>query len=56
MKTPIGFLTVGSFIQKGGTLMQVFAIDGNETAAVDRTGVTVVFDTKVMDLQDVRSV
>lgn len=54
MKTPIGFLTVGSFIKKGGNLLQVFAIDQSEIAAVDRNGAFVTFDTPVLDLQDVQ--
>lgn len=55
MKTPIGFLTVGSFIKKGGNLLQVFAIDSSEIAAVDRNGKFVTFDTPVLDLQDVKA-
>ena len=55
MTTPIGFLTVGSFIKKGGNLMNVFAIDSAEVAAVDRNGNSVVFDTQVLDLQDVQA-
>jgi phosphosulfolactate synthase (CoM biosynthesis protein A) len=55
MKTPIGFLTVGSFIKKGGNLMNVFAIDSSEVLAVDRAGNFVAFDTQVLDLQDVKA-
>lgn len=55
MTTPIGFLTVGSFIKKGGNLLNVFAIDSAEVAAVDRNGNSVVFDTQVLDLQDVQA-
>lgn len=55
MKTPIGFLTVGSYIKKGGNLMNVFAIDRAEVAAVDRDGNTIIFDTPVLDLQDVKA-
>ena len=53
MKTPIGFLTVGSFIKKGGNLMQVFAIDSGELIAAYRSGNFVTFDTQLLDLQDV---
>ena len=55
MKTPIGFLTVGSFIKKGGNLLNVFAIDSSEVLAVDRTGNFITFDTPVLDLQDVQA-
>lgn len=54
MKTPIGFLTVGSFIKKGGNVMQVIAIDHSDTAAVDNNGMILNFDTLVLDLQDVK--
>lgn len=55
MKTPIGFLTIGSLIKKGGNIMQVFAINNSDTAAVDVNGVVVNFDTLVLDLQDVKA-
>jgi hypothetical protein len=54
MKTPIGFLSVGSFIKKGGNIMQVIAIDKSDTAAVDNNGMILNFDTLVLDLQDVK--
>lgn len=55
MKTVIGFLTIGSMVKKGGNLLQVVAIDHSETAVVDVAGNSVVFDTLVLDLQDVRA-
>ena len=55
MKTPIGFLSVGCFIKKGGNIMQVIAIDNSDTAAVDNDGMILNFDTLVLDLQDVKA-
>ncbi len=55
MYTPIGFLTVGSSVRKGGKVMQVFAINRDETAVVGPEGI-VIFDTQVLDLEDVHAV
>ena len=46
---------MGSFIKKGGNIMQVIAIDNSDTAAVDNDGMILNFDTLVLDLQDVKA-
>lgn len=54
MKTPIGFLTVGSFVKKGGNLLQIFIINGSEVTAASSGGDFLTFDTPLLDLQDVQ--
>lgn len=55
MTTPIGFLAIGSYITKGGNRMQVFDIDSSEVAVIDGNGSIHMFDTPVLDLQDVQA-
>ena len=55
MATPIGFLTVGSFVRKGGHLMQVIDIDKDEITVIGGNDRFITFDTQVLDLQDVKA-